>query len=64
MNKQLVHLDRVSQSTQTGQIIPTSTELYNPATWLQTGYSPSEIILSTAILIHSIAILRYVFKSR
>jgi hypothetical protein len=64
MNKQLVHLDRVPQSTQTGQLIPTNTELYNPATWLQTGYSPSEIILSTAILIHSISILRFVLKQR
>jgi hypothetical protein len=64
MNNQLVHLDRVSRSTQTGQLIPTNTELYNPTTWLKTGYSPSEIILSIAVLVHSIATLRSVFKRR
>jgi hypothetical protein len=62
MNKQLGSLERVPQSTKTGQLIPTNTELYNPATWLKTGYSPSEIILSIAVLVHSMAILRSVFK--
>jgi toxin HigB-1 len=43
-------IDRVTESTQPGILIPTNTELYNPAAWLKTGYSPSEIILSTAII--------------
>ncbi len=41
---------------QTGQLIPaTSTELYNPGSWLKNGDSPAEIILATAILVGAIA---------
>jgi hypothetical protein len=62
MNKQLVRLDRIQQSTQTGQLIPTNTELYNPGSWLKDGTSPAEIILSTAILVGSIAVSIVVVK--
>jgi hypothetical protein len=55
-------IDRISESTQPGILIPTNTELYNPAAWLKTGYSPSEILLSTAILVHAIGILLAAFK--
>jgi hypothetical protein len=44
-------IDRVPESTHPGILIPTSTELYNPATWLKTGYSPTEIILAMAIFV-------------
>jgi hypothetical protein len=54
MNNQLLRLDRIHQSTQTGQLIPVNTELYNPGSWLKNGDSPAEIILSTAILVGSI----------
>jgi hypothetical protein len=40
-------IDRVPEST---ILIPT-TELYNPAAWLKTGYSPTEIILAMAIFV-------------
>jgi hypothetical protein len=49
--------DRSSQSTQTGQLVPTNTGLYDPASWIQTGYTPSDIILSTAILVSAVAVL-------
>jgi hypothetical protein len=55
-------IDRIPESTQPGILIPTNTELYNPAAWLKTGYSPSEIILSTAILVHAIGISWAAFK--
>jgi hypothetical protein len=67
MNKQLVRIDRIQQSTQTGTLIPTNTELYNPGSWLKNGDSPAEIILATAILMGSIAGLLNVlisFKQR
>jgi hypothetical protein len=56
MNTKLL-TDRSSQSTQTGQLVPIHTGLYDPASWLQTGYTPSDIILSTAILISAMAVL-------
>jgi hypothetical protein len=62
MNTKQLHFDRVLQ-TQTGQIIPTNTQLYNPASWIQTGYAPSDIILSTAILVSAVASLIAVLKS-
>jgi hypothetical protein len=55
MNNQLVQLDRISQSNQTGQLIHTNTELYNPGSWLKNGDSPAEIILATSILVIAIA---------
>lgn len=61
MNTKQLHLDRLPQSTQTGQLIPTNTELYNPGSWLKNGDSPAEIILATAILVGSIAGLLNVF---
>jgi hypothetical protein len=67
MNNQLVRLDRIQQSTQTAQLIPTNTELYNPGSWLKNGDSPAEIILASAILVGSIAGLLNVlisFKQR
>jgi hypothetical protein len=63
MNTKQLHLDRVPQTTQTGQLIPTNTELYNPGSWLKDGTSSSEIILATAILVGAIASLPAVFKS-
>jgi hypothetical protein len=63
MNKQLVHLDRVPQTIQAEQLIPTNTGLYNPASWIQTGYTPSDIILSTAILVSAVASLLAVLMS-
>jgi hypothetical protein len=65
MNKQLVRLDRIPQSTQTGQLIPiqSTTGLYDPSSWLKNGDSPAEIILATAILVGSIAGLLNVFTS-
>jgi hypothetical protein len=64
MNTKKLHLDRVPQPTQTGQLIPIqSTELYNPGSWLKNGDSPAEIILATAILVGSIAGLVHVFMS-
>jgi hypothetical protein len=63
MNTNQFHLDRLPQSTQTGQLIPTNTELYNPGSWLKNGDSPAEIILATAILVGSIAGLLNVFMS-
>jgi hypothetical protein len=56
-------LDRVPQSTQSGKIIPTNTGLYDPASWIQTGYTPSDIILSTAILVSAVASLLAVLMS-
>jgi hypothetical protein len=56
MNNKLL-TDRSSQSTQTGQLVPTNTGLYDPASWIQTGYTPSDIILSTAILVSAVAVL-------
>jgi hypothetical protein len=56
MNKKLF-FDQVPQSTQSGQLIPTNAELYNPGSWLKDGKSPTEIILATAILVSEIAIL-------
>jgi hypothetical protein len=64
MNNQLVRIDRIQQSTQTGTLIPTNTELYNPGSWLKNGDSPAEIILATAILVGSIAGLLKVLKQR
>jgi hypothetical protein len=55
MNNQLVRLDRIPQSTQTGQLIPVNSELYNPGSWLKDGTSPAEIILASAILVSAIA---------
>jgi hypothetical protein len=63
MSTKQSHFDRVPQSTQTGQLIPTNTELYNPASWIQTGYTPSDIILSTAILVSAVASLIAALKS-
>jgi hypothetical protein len=63
MNTKQLHLDRVQQSTQTGQLVPTNTGLYNPASWIQTGYTPSDIILSTAILVSAVASLLAVLMS-
>jgi hypothetical protein len=63
MNNQLVRIDRIQQSAQTGQLIPTNTQLYHPASWIQTGYTPSDIILSTAILVSAVADLIAVLKS-
>jgi hypothetical protein len=60
MKKQLV---RVPQTTQAEQLIPTNTGLYNPASWIQTGYTPSDIILSTAILVSAVASLLAVLIS-
>jgi hypothetical protein len=57
------HLDRIPQSTQTGQLIPPNTQLYNPPSWIQTGYAPSDIILSTAILVSAVASLLAVLMS-
>jgi hypothetical protein len=45
------HLDRVQQSTQTGQLISPSTEFYNPVSWMRHGDSPTEIILAMAIFV-------------
>jgi hypothetical protein len=64
MNNQLVRIDQIQQSTQTGTLIPTNTELYNPGSWLKNGDSPAEIILATAILGGSIAGLLKVLKQR
>ena len=50
-------LDRIQQSTQTGQLIPINTGLYDPGSWLKNGDSPAEIILATAVLVGSIASL-------
>jgi hypothetical protein len=55
-------IDRVPESIQPGILLPTNTQLYNPAAWLKTGYGPSEILLSTAILVHAIGILLAAFK--
>jgi hypothetical protein len=44
-------IDRVQQSTQTGQLIPPNTELYNPGSWMRHGDSPTEIILAMAIFV-------------
>ncbi len=64
MNTTQLHLDRVPQSTQTGQLMPIqSTGLYDPGSWLKNGDSPAEIILATAILMGSIAGLVHVFMS-
>jgi hypothetical protein len=41
-------IDRVPQSTQTGQIIPSNTEFYNPGSWMRHGDS-TEMILAMAI---------------
>jgi hypothetical protein len=57
MNNQLVRLDRIPQSAQTGQLIPVNSELYNPGSWLKDGTSPAEIILASAILVSAIASL-------
>ncbi len=57
MKDQLVCLDRVPQSTHTGQLMPVNTELYNPGSWLKNGDSPAEIILATAILVSAVASL-------
>jgi hypothetical protein len=64
MNKQLVRIDRIQQATQTGTIIPTNTELYNPGSWLKDGTSPAEIILASAILASAIAGLLKVLEQR
>jgi hypothetical protein len=58
------NLDRVQQSTQTGTLIPTNTELYNPGSWLKDGTSPAEIILASAILVSAITGLLKVLKQR
>ena len=64
MNTKQLQLDRVPQSTQTGQLMPIqSTGLYDPGSWLKNGDSPAEIILATAILVGSIAGLLNVFMS-
>lgn len=64
MNTIQSHLNRVSQSTQTGQLMPIqSTGLYDPGSWLKNGDSPAEVILATAILVGSIAGLLNVFMS-
>jgi hypothetical protein len=47
MNTKQLHFNRVQQSTQTGTLIPTNTELYNPGSWLKDGTSPAEIILAS-----------------
>ncbi|MEH2077635.1 MAG: hypothetical protein V7K57_25095 [Nostoc sp.] len=40
-----------NQTTQTSQLIPASpTSVENPSTWMRDGYSPTEIILASAIL--------------
>jgi hypothetical protein len=44
-------IDRVPQSTQTGQIILPNTELYNPGSLIRHGDSPTEIILAMAIFV-------------
>jgi hypothetical protein len=44
-------IDRVPQSTQTGQLIPPNTELYNPGSWTRHGDSFTEIILAMAIFV-------------
>jgi hypothetical protein len=62
MNNKLF-FDRVKQSTKQ-LILIQSTELYNPGSWLKNGTSPAEIILSTAILVGSIAGLLKVLKQR
>jgi hypothetical protein len=64
MNKQLVRIDRIQQATQTGTLIPTNTELYNPGSWLKDGTSPAEIILASAILASAIAGLLKVLEQR
>ncbi len=64
MNSKQLYLDRIPQSTQTGQLIPTNTEPYNPGSWLKDGTSPAEIILATAILVSAIAGLLKVFKQQ
>jgi hypothetical protein len=61
MNAKQLHFDRASQVTE--QPIPTNADYHNPNTWLQSGYSPSEIILSAAILVRAIASLLAVLKS-
>jgi hypothetical protein len=64
MNTKQLSLDRLPQSTQTGQLMPIqSTGLYDPSSWLKNGDSPAEIILATAILVGSIAGLLNVFMS-
>jgi hypothetical protein len=64
MNKQLVRIDRIQQATQTGTLIPTNTELYNPGSWLKDSTSPAEIILASAILASAIAGLLKVLEQR
>jgi hypothetical protein len=55
INNQLVRLDRIQKNAQTGQLVPTNTDLYNPGSWLIKGDSPAEIILASAILVSAIA---------
>jgi hypothetical protein len=43
-----ISIDRVPQSTQTGQLIPSNTEFYNPGSQMRHGYS-TETILALAI---------------
>jgi hypothetical protein len=47
---------QIPQSNQIGELVPNQPiELHKPNSWINTGYSPTEIILATAILIRSIA---------
>jgi hypothetical protein len=64
MNDKLL-LDRIAKCTEkTGEIILIqSTGLYDPGSWLKNGDSPAEIILSTAILVGSIAGLLNVLRA-
>ncbi len=63
MNTKQLHFGRASQVIQTEQPIPNNADYHDLNTWLQSGYSPSEIILSAAILVRAIASLLAVLKS-
>lgn len=51
MKTTLITPVNANQTTQTSQLISSSpTSLEKPSTWMRDGYSPTEIILATAIL--------------
>jgi hypothetical protein len=60
-NIKQLYLDRILQFTQTGQLIPTNTEPFNPGTRLQYG---TEFILAIAMCVSAITGLLKVIKQR